>query len=123
MRQELEKIKRRLETELADIKDQLSEKATQLEELQAQMNKREEDLQKALNRLIISGTIEVDFKLTDNLIINFRTEEEVSSKTATMKQLRELESRIQELQEDLESEKEGRQKAEKLKRDLGEACY
>lgn len=53
----------------------------------------------------------------------FRTEEEVSSKTATMKQLRELESRIQELQEDLESEKEGRQKAEKLKRDLGEACY
>jgi len=50
MRQELEKIRRRLETELADLRDQVGEKSTQLEDLQAQMNKREEELQQALNR-------------------------------------------------------------------------
>jgi len=49
-RQELEKIRRRLEAELADLREQLNEKSSQLEELQAQMNKREEELQRALNR-------------------------------------------------------------------------
>ena len=49
-RQELEKIRRRLEAELADLREQVNEKSLQLEELQAQMNKREEELQRALNR-------------------------------------------------------------------------
>jgi len=51
-RQELEKIRRRLEAELADLREQLNEKSSQLEELQAQMNKREEELQRALNRSV-----------------------------------------------------------------------
>jgi len=51
-RQELEKIRRRLEAELADLREQLNEKSSQLEELQAQMNKREEELQRALNRFV-----------------------------------------------------------------------
>jgi len=50
MRQELEKIRRRLEAELAEAREQLAEKTSQLVELQAMMNRREEDLQQALNR-------------------------------------------------------------------------
>ena len=50
MRQELEKIRRRLEMELADLREQLLEKTTQLEDLQAQINKREEELQRALTK-------------------------------------------------------------------------
>jgi len=52
LRQELEKIRRRLEAELADVREQLGEKNAQLEELQVQINKREEELQKTLNRYI-----------------------------------------------------------------------
>ena len=44
----------------------------------------------------------------------------MSSKTSSTKQLRELESRIQEMAEDLDTEREARNKAEKQKRDLGE---
>lgn len=52
MRIELEKIRRRLEVELADVRDQLAEKTGQLEDLQALMIKREEELQKSLNRFV-----------------------------------------------------------------------
>ena len=52
--------------------------------------------------------------------INFRVEEEVTQKTAAVKRVRELESQVQECQEDLEAEKECRNRAEKQKRDLGE---
>ena len=41
-------------------------------------------------------------------------------KTTFHKQFRELESQLQEVQEDLEAEKESRNKAEKQKRDMGE---
>ena len=41
-------------------------------------------------------------------------------KTTFQKQLRELESQLQEVQEDLDAEKEARNKAEKQKRDMGE---
>jgi myosin heavy chain 9/10/11/14 len=44
----------------------------------------------------------------------------VTQKTAAVKRVRELEGRIQECQEDLETEREARGKAEKQKRDLGE---
>lgn len=50
MHQELEKIRRRLETELAEAREQLAEKTAQLVELQALVNKREEELQHTLNR-------------------------------------------------------------------------
>jgi predicted nuclease with TOPRIM domain len=49
-----------------------------------------------------------------------RVEEELTSKTAVSKQIRELQSQLQEVQEDLEVERESRLKAEKQKRDLGE---
>ena len=52
LRQELEKIRRRLEMELADTREQLMERTAQLEDLQAQVNKREEDLQQTLNKYV-----------------------------------------------------------------------
>ena len=50
MRQELEKIRRRLEAELSEAREQLAEKTSQLDQLQTMMNRREEELQQALNR-------------------------------------------------------------------------
>lgn len=49
-----------------------------------------------------------------------RGEDEVSQKNNALKQVRELQAQLSELQEDLESEKQARNKAEKLKRDLSE---
>lgn len=49
-----------------------------------------------------------------------RVEDEVSNKNNTLKQVREMQAQLSELQEDLESEKQARNKAEKLKRDLSE---
>lgn len=49
-----------------------------------------------------------------------RGEEEISHKNNALKQVRELQAQLAELQEDLESEKQARNKAEKLKRDLSE---
>lgn len=47
-------------------------------------------------------------------------EEEVTQKTTAIKRSRELENQVQEMQEDLESEKAARSKVERQKRDLGE---
>lgn len=49
-----------------------------------------------------------------------RNEDEVSQKNNALKQVRELQAQMSELQEDLDSEKIARNKAEKLKRDLSE---
>lgn len=49
-----------------------------------------------------------------------RGEEEAGQKNNALKQIRELQAQLSELQEDLESEKQARNKAEKLKRDLSE---
>ncbi len=49
-----------------------------------------------------------------------RGEDEVSQKNNALKQVREMQAQLSELQEDLESEKQARNKAEKLKRDLSE---
>ena len=49
-----------------------------------------------------------------------RVEEEAAQKNMALKKIRELESQITGLQEDLESERAFRNKAEKQKRDLGE---
>lgn len=49
-----------------------------------------------------------------------RNEDEATQKNNALKQLREFQAQLSELQEDLESEKLARNKAEKLKRDLSE---
>merc|ERR1712029_525275 len=49
-----------------------------------------------------------------------KVDEEAAHKAASQKSLRELESQLGEVIEDLEAEKEARNKAEKQKRDLNE---
>ncbi|XP_038639473.1 myosin-9-like isoform X3 [Scyliorhinus canicula] len=97
-RQELEKNRRKLEGDSSDLHDQIAELQQQIAELKAQLAKKEEELQAALAR----------------------TDEEGAQKIIALKKIRELESHISELQEDLESEKVARTKADKQKRDLGE---
>jgi myosin protein heavy chain len=53
----------------------------------------------------------------------FRVEEEVVERTTFQKKMRETESLLADIREDLEAEKEARVKAEKQKRDLGEVRY
>uniref|UniRef100_A0A671UID3 Myosin heavy chain 10 n=1 Tax=Sparus aurata TaxID=8175 RepID=A0A671UID3_SPAAU len=97
-RQELEKSKRKLDGETSDLTDQISELQTQIEEMKGQMAKKEDEQQ----------------------VMQARGEDEVSQKNNALKQVRELQAQLSELQEDLESEKLARNKAEKLKRDLSE---
>nr|XP_049577122.1 myosin-10 isoform X3 [Syngnathus scovelli] len=97
-RQELEKAKRKLDAETTDLQDQIAELQLQIEELKIQLAKKEEELQASLAR----------------------TDEETAHKNNALKQIRELQAQLSELQEDLESEKMCRSKAEKLKRDLSE---
>ncbi|XP_077805915.1 myosin-9 isoform X2 [Macaca mulatta] len=97
-RQELEKTRRKLEGDSTDLSDQIAELQAQIAELKMQLAKKEEELQAALARV----------------------EEEAAQKNMALKKIRELESQISELQEDLESERASRNKAEKQKRDLGE---
>ena len=49
-----------------------------------------------------------------------RVEEEAVSRQMVNKQLREVANQLQEIQEDLDTERECRSKAEKMKRDLNE---
>uniref|UniRef100_A0A671TKU5 Myosin, heavy chain 10, non-muscle n=1 Tax=Sparus aurata TaxID=8175 RepID=A0A671TKU5_SPAAU len=97
-RQELEKAKRKLDAETTDLQDQIAELQAQIEELKIQLTKKEEELQAALAR----------------------SDEETVQKNNALKQVRELQAHLAELQEDLESERMCRTKAEKLKRDLSE---
>uniref|UniRef100_A0A8C3ETW8 Myosin heavy chain 11 n=1 Tax=Corvus moneduloides TaxID=1196302 RepID=A0A8C3ETW8_CORMO len=97
-RQELDKVKRKLEGEANDLHEQIAELQAQIADLKAQLAKKEEELQAALARL----------------------EDETTQKNNALKKIRELESVISDLQEDLESERAARNKAEKQKRDLGE---
>ncbi|KAK1886432.1 hypothetical protein KUDE01_030147, partial [Dissostichus eleginoides] len=97
-RQELEKAKRKLDAETTDLQDQIAELQAQIEELKIQLSKKEEELQASLAR----------------------SDDETLQKNNALKHVRELQAHLAELQEDLESEKMCRSKAEKLKRDLSE---
>uniref|UniRef100_A0AAQ4P7R5 Myosin heavy chain 10 n=1 Tax=Gasterosteus aculeatus aculeatus TaxID=481459 RepID=A0AAQ4P7R5_GASAC len=97
-RQELEKAKRKLEGETSDFQDQIVELQAQAEELKALLGKKDDEQQ----------------------MMVARGEDEVGQKNNALKQVRELQAQLSELQEDLESEKVSRSKAEKLKRDLSE---
>ena len=56
-------------------------------------------------------------------VCQFRMDKEIASKSISQKQVRDLESQVQDIQEDLEAEREGRNKAEKHRRDLGEVRW
>lgn len=61
-----------------------------------------------------------DYNSHWTLVSPNRSDEEAAQKNNALKQIRELQAQVAELQEDLESEKISRSKAEKLKRDLSE---
>ena len=69
------------------------------------------------NKTLIDS-VEITFNC--NVLQTCRVEEEGAAKSTFQKQLRDLQTQMQELQEDLDAEKEARNKAEKLKRDLNE---
>ena len=52
-----------------------------------------------------------------------RVEEEVSAKTAASRQMRALEDKIQDLEDDLKTNIEAKNKVEKQKRDLSEVIH
>lgn len=60
----------------------------------------------------------ISLELTD--VSAHRLEDEMAQKNNALKKIRELEGHISDLQEDLDSERAARNKAEKIKRDLGE---
>ncbi|TGZ64912.1 hypothetical protein CRM22_006176 [Opisthorchis felineus] len=97
-RQDLDRSKRRLEAEAAERSDLTVEQQRNLEELNALVSKLEAELSQQQSRL----------------------DEEIVAKTIAAKKIREDESLIQELKEDLESERKARDKAEEAKRDLTE---
>uniref|UniRef100_A0A8C8CVD9 Myosin heavy chain 11 n=1 Tax=Oncorhynchus tshawytscha TaxID=74940 RepID=A0A8C8CVD9_ONCTS len=96
-RQELDKAKRKLEAESNDLQEQIGDLLAQIAELKAQLAKKEEELQAALARW-----------------------DEMAQKNNALKKIRELEGHISDLQEDLDSERQARNKTEKARRDLGE---
>ncbi|KAG9510218.1 Myosin heavy chain, non-muscle, partial [Fragariocoptes setiger] len=98
LRVEFENQKRRLESDIVDLKDQLQERRIQFEDLQLALTKREEELTHAL----------------------LKCDEENAAKALSQKTLREAESQIVELQEDLDNEKQIRARIEKEKRQLKE---
>ena len=51
-RQEFERSKRKLDTELSDIREQLNEKKTYVEELQIQLSRREEEVTHAMMKVL-----------------------------------------------------------------------
>ena len=61
------------------------------------------------------------FEVADMIeVVCWSVEEEVAGRATLQKQIREVESQKQEITEDLESEREARNKADKQKRDLAE---
>ncbi|CAO2614689.1 Myh14 [Lemmus lemmus] len=97
-RQELEKLKRRLDGESSELQEQMVEQKQRAEELLAQLGRKEDELQAAL----------------------VRAEEEGGARAQLLKSLREAQAGLAEAQEDLEAERAARAKAEKQRRDLGE---
>ncbi|CAK9300346.1 unnamed protein product [Gordionus sp. m RMFG-2023] len=95
-KQELEKYKCKLETDLNDFKEQLNEKVIKVETLQTHLLHKEQELTKSLSK----------------------GDEDKAIIMSLQKTIRELESVIADLNEDIESEKKARIRAETQKRDL-----
>ncbi|XP_061701685.1 myosin-11-like [Syngnathoides biaculeatus] len=97
-RLDMEKAKRKLEAELAELHEQLADLQAQLAELRAQLAAKEDELQATQARL----------------------DEETNQRGLAVKKVRELETLLSEVQEDLEAERGARAKVEAARRDLGE---
>lgn len=141
-RQELEKMKRKLDGEASDLHEQIADLQAQIAELKMQLAKKEEELQAALARWAAASPewdatqpcwptrarLSWVFCCFQGVFVFLipcspplrRVEDEMAQKNNALKKIRELEAHISDLQEDLDSERAARNKAEKQKRDLGE---
>ncbi|VDM76368.1 unnamed protein product [Strongylus vulgaris] len=93
---ELEQQKRKLISELDDSRELLEEKRSKLEELNGQLMKREEELSQVLTR----------------------SDEEAATIALLQKQIRDMQATIDELREDIETERAARNKAEMARREV-----
>ncbi|CAI5456207.1 unnamed protein product [Caenorhabditis angaria] len=96
VRAELDQQKRKLLAELDDSKDHLEEKMAKVEELNNQLIKRDEELQNQLTKY----------------------DEESANVTLMQKQMRDMQTTIDELREDIETERNARNKAEVTRREV-----
>uniref|UniRef100_A0A8R1I4E6 Uncharacterized protein n=1 Tax=Caenorhabditis japonica TaxID=281687 RepID=A0A8R1I4E6_CAEJA len=96
LRSELDQQKRKLLADLDDSKDHLVEKMGKVEELNNQLMKRDEELQHQLTRY----------------------DEESANVTLMQKQMRDMQTTIDELREDIETERNARNKAEMTRREV-----
>ncbi|VDM60142.1 unnamed protein product [Angiostrongylus costaricensis] len=95
LKNDVEQQKRKLISELEDSRDLLEEKRNKLEELSGQLMKREEELSQALTR----------------------SDEESATIALLQKQIRDMQETIDELREDIETERMARNKAEIARRE------
>ncbi|MFH4974130.1 hypothetical protein AB6A40_000839 [Gnathostoma spinigerum] len=98
IRADLDQVRRKLQSEMDEQKELLEEKRCKLEELNAMLSKKQEELNILLTKL----------------------DEETAGNVTLQKHIRELEASNEDLQEDLENEKNLRMKSEKAKRELNE---
>ncbi|KAK6059852.1 hypothetical protein COOONC_02495 [Cooperia oncophora] len=96
LKAEVEQQKRKLITELEDTRELLEEKRNKLEELNGQLIKREEELSQVLTR----------------------SDEEAANIALLQKQIRDMQTIIDELREDIETERAARNKAETARREV-----
>ncbi|XP_015260034.1 PREDICTED: myosin-10-like [Cyprinodon variegatus] len=132
--QNLQNEKKKMQSHIQDLEEQLDEEEAARQKLQldkvtaeAKIKKMEEDillLEDQNSKFLKKGQIFIFlYRLNLTLITCFlltRSDEEAAQKNNALKQVRELQAQLAELQEDLESERICRSKAEKLKRDLSE---
>ncbi|CAB3399757.1 unnamed protein product [Caenorhabditis bovis] len=96
LRAELDQQKRKLLAELEDNRDHLEEKMAKVEELNMHLMKRDEELQHQLTKY----------------------DEESANVALMQKQMRDMQSTIDELREDIETERSARNKAEMTRREV-----
>ncbi|KAH0632072.1 hypothetical protein JD844_020133 [Phrynosoma platyrhinos] len=119
--QQLQAEKKKMQQQMMELEDQLEEEEAARQKLQlekvtaeAKIKKMEDDI------LVMEDQNNKLSKVVFSPAAPPRVEDEMGQKNNALKKIRELEAHISDLQEDLDSERAARNKAEKQKRDLGE---
>ncbi|KAK0397312.1 hypothetical protein QR680_002080 [Steinernema hermaphroditum] len=98
MRADIDKMKRKLDAELEEQKELLEDKRAKVEDLTSQLSLRDQEITKILTK----------------------SDEDAATCANLQKQVRDLTTQLEELREDLEGERELRNRAERTKRELNE---
>merc|ERR1719410_225197 len=109
------KLKAKHESTIGELEDKLRKDNQQKQELERSKRKIETELGDMKEQVM-----ERKQQVEELQLLLGKREEEVAGKAAAQKSLREMETQLSEVVEDLDAEKEARNKAEKQKRDLNE---